>query len=68
MGALNELITNCKVDGKGFYDKAFVALNDKIIPTKNQLKSWHNLQVEIVELADGHFPFYNFKSWKELCK
>ena len=49
-----------------FYDKAFVSSNDKIIPTKNQLKFW---QDKVQTIESGHFPFYNFKSWNEiLCR
>lgn len=52
----------------GFYDVAYVSQNDKIIPPKNQIRAWEKLNVPIIELADGHFPFYNFTSWKEICK
>lgn len=49
-----------------FYDKALVSTQDKIIPTKNQLKFWQD-KAETIE--SGHFPFYNFKSWNEiLCR
>lgn len=49
---------------KEFYDKAIIGLTDKIIPTKNQLAFWGNL-AETVDC--GHFPFYNYKSWDEIC-
>ena len=62
---LNELIKNSQIEyDNKFYNKAIVGLSDKIIPTKNQLTFWGN----IVETVDcGHFPFYNYKSWDELC-
>ena len=66
--SLKTLIKANICDANGFYDLAYVAKNDKIIPPKNQIKAWENLSVPIIELADGHFPFYNFKSWIELCK
>ncbi len=52
----------------GFYKKAFVSDHDKIIPPKNQRNAWQKLGVPVTALADGHFPFYNFTSWKEICK
>ena len=66
--SLKTLINANICDAKGFYDLAYVAQNDKIIPSKNQIRAWEILSVPIIELADGHFPFYNFKSWTELCK
>lgn len=62
---LDKLIkeTQLKYDNN-FYNKAIVGLTDKIIPTKNQLTFWDN----IAETVDcGHFPFYNYKSWAEIC-
>ncbi len=63
--SLDKLIKNTKIeyDGK-YFDKAIVGVHDKIIPPKNQLKMWEN----IAEAVDcGHFPFYNYCSWEELC-
>ncbi len=55
---------NIVYDNK-FYDKALVGLSDKIIPTKNQLAFWK----EKAQTIDcGHFPFYNYSSWNEICK
>ena len=56
--------TQIKYDGK-YYTKAIVSLSDKIIPVKNQLTFWSNTAEQI---ESGHFPFYNYKSWDELCK
>lgn len=62
---LDKLIKNTKIEyDKTFYDKSIVGANDKIIPTKNQLKMWGDL-AQIIDC--GHFPFYNYNSWDEIC-
>lgn len=62
--SLNKLIKNTEINYEKFYDKALVGLHDKIIPTKNQLAFWG----DIAQTLDcGHFPFYNYKSWDEIC-
>lgn len=66
--ALKSWISDKPVDARGFYNKAYVSEHDKIIPTKNQLKAWAKLGVQVATLPDGHFPFFNFKCWKEICK
>ena len=66
--SLKKLIKANTCNAKDFFNKAYVAKNDKIIPSKNQIRAWEILSVPIIELADGHFPFYNFRSWIELCK
>lgn len=67
---LDELIKSYKFQYIPFYTKAIVGLKDKIIPTKNQLNFWNKFGVDILEIDCGHFPFYNYKSWKEIlsCK
>ena len=64
--ALDKLIKNAKISYDGhFYDLAIVGNFDKIIPTKNQINMWGNN----AKLLDcGHFPFYNFEYWDEICK
>ena len=62
---LYEKIKNTPKTYKPFFDKAFVSLNDKIIPSKNQLKFWEGFDVPVEKLESGHFPYYNFNSWKE---
>ncbi len=47
-----------------FYDIALVSLQDKIIPPKNQLNMWKE---KAVTIDCGHFPFYNYNSWDEIC-
>lgn len=62
---LDKLIKTTKIEyDNKFYNKAIVGLSDKIIPTKNQLTFWGNLAKTV---DCGHFPFYNYKSWDELC-
>lgn len=66
---LNELYKNIKdtkPEYEDFYDKAYVSLNDKIIPPKNQIDFWQKYNVPYKTLESGHFPYYNFNSWKEL--
>lgn len=63
---LNNMIQSADNEYNGhFYDKAIVSNNDKIIPTKNQIAFWKN---KAVLIDCGHFPFYNYKSWDEICK
>ena len=63
---LNKMIQSANTEYEGeFYNKAIVGNNDKIIPTKNQLAFWK----EKAKTVDcGHFPFYNYSSWDEICK
>ena len=49
-----------------FYNNALISTYDKIIPTKNQIKFWQDYNVLFKTLESGHFPYYNFKSWKDL--
>lgn len=51
-----------------FYDYAVVSEFDKIIPSKNQRNSHEKTKVSVVDLQNGHFPFYNFNSWGEIIK
>ncbi len=66
--ALKNSVVGSPADAQGFYKIAYVSENDKIIPPRNQHNAWEELGVSVIVLPDGHFPFYNFKSWKELCK
>lgn len=66
--ALKTWIYDKPVDALGFYKKAYVSEHDKIIPPKNQRNAWEKLGVPVLPLPDGHFPFFNFTSWKEICK
>ena len=51
-------------DGK-YYDSAIVGMQDKIIPSKNQINCWNDIAIK---LECGHFPFYNFNSWDEILQ
>lgn len=65
--SLYEKIKSDDFEYKYFYDFALVSNKDKIIPTKNQMNFWaNNAKIQILE--SGHFPFYNFKSWKEVIE
>ena len=65
LNALNTLIKNTPVTYDGeFYDSAIVSNKDRIIPFKNQMNMWQNL-AKVIDC--GHFPFYNYKSWDEIC-
>ena len=65
LNALNTLIKNTPLTyDEKFYDRAIVSNNDKIIPFKNQMNMWQNL-AKVIDC--GHFPFYNYKSWDEIC-
>lgn len=46
------------------FDKVIVSTGDKIIPAKNQLNFWKN--VELREVNAGHFLFYKFKDFNEI--
>lgn len=63
--ALNNFIKNKNFEyDNEFYDIALVSTYDKIIPPKNQLNMWGN---KAVTIDCGHFPFYNYNSWDEIC-
>lgn len=63
---LDKLIKNTNVEyDTNFYDKAIISIYDKIIPAKNQLNFWKDKSVTV---ETGHFPFYNYESWNEICK
>lgn len=59
-----ELIAIKKYSSKDFvkYSKILISDNDKIIPTKSQVKFWG---IE-PNLKTGHCPFFLFKKWSEL--
>ena len=51
---------------KNFYDCALVSKFDKIIPSNNQINFWSKYNTEYRLIESGHFPFYNYKAWKDL--
>lgn len=58
------------LNGSSFYDLAIVSDFDKIIPPKNQIECHNKNSTPVITIPYGHFPYYHFKSWKELieCK
>ena len=63
--SLYENIKNSPKEYEKFYDYAFVSKNDKIIPPKNQIHFWETFKTPYKILESGHFPYYNFKRWKD---
>ena len=57
-------IKNSPKEYDKFYDFAFISKNDKIIPPTNQINFWEEFKTPYKILESGHFPYYNFKSWK----
>ncbi len=55
-------LKNYKSDMNFKYDKVWISDNDKIIPTKNQIKFWNQQP----NLKSGHAPFNLFLKWSEL--
>lgn len=67
--SLYEKIKTTDIKYENFYDKALISNYDKIIPAKNQVNFWTSADTPIITLESGHFPYYNFKNWKEiLCR
>ncbi len=52
-------------EGK-LFNQAVVATKDRIFPPQNLMNFWKQQNVEIVELASGHYPFGKFTSWDEV--
>lgn len=62
-------LKNMKISSDIFFDKAFVPLQDKIIPVQNQFAFWHTRpQTKIIEINCGHYPFFKLKSWMDILK
>ncbi len=55
-------LKNYSSDSDFRYDRVIISSEDKIIPTKNQVKFW-NIEPNI---KGGHCPFFEYKSWSEL--
>ena len=67
---LYENIIKSDFEYEKFFDYAIVSKYDKIIPPNNQIASHNKNRTNIIILPYGHFPYYNFSSWKEItqCK
>ena len=49
------------------YDKIYIGLFDRCVPTRNQMNFWKkDSSSNIIELNTGHFPFYNYEKLEEL--
>ncbi len=48
------------------FDKAIVALQDRIMPPANQMAYWAEQTVAVVEINQPHYPFMAFASWREI--
>ena len=58
-------IKNLKISDFIHFDKAFISLEDKIVPAKNQLNFWDK-KAKTVKLQSTHCPFSEFYSWADL--
>lgn len=63
---LNDFIKNRDHEYNIFYNCAIISDTDKIIPTRNQVRFWEKYNTPSILLDNGHFPFYEFKSWDEI--
>lgn len=52
------------------YDTIFIAEEDKIIPSKNQINYWTNFKkhFNVNIIPGGHFPFYNHENIEDFLK
>ena len=61
----NESTNGDKIEKELTFDKAIISLEDRIIPSKNQIAFWEN-KTKIQTINSTHCPFECFKSWDEL--
>lgn len=66
----NELleIKNCTSFENKKIDFAIIGKKDRIIPYKNQKLYFQKNNIPIIELDIEHYPFYNFKSWRDIIE
>lgn len=50
------------------WDKTFISEKDLIFPVENQKNWWQERGVLTESLPTAHYPFYAFRSWKDICK
>lgn len=67
LAALKGFISNAELNYDKFYDCAIISGSDKIVPTVNQLNCWKD-RADVCLMESGHFPFYEFNSWKEILE
>ena len=68
LSSLYSLIKNTDISFENFYNVAIVSEFDKIIPPQNQINSHKKSNTPVISLSNGHSPFYNYKSWKEIIE
>lgn len=59
-------IKNYKIENHLHFNKAYISLNDKIIPAKNQQNWWNKNGIEYKELNMGHYIFDKYSNWSNL--
>lgn len=67
LAALKDFISNAGLNYDKFYDCAIISDSDKIVPTLNQQNCWKD-RAEVCIMESGHFPFYEFSSWKDILE
>lgn len=58
-------IQNIELKDEIKFDKAIISLNDRIIPTKNQINFWQE-KAQIEMINSTHCPFENYESWSSI--
>lgn len=48
------------------WDKIYISDKDVIFPVANQQKWWQERVEVLRSLPGGHYPFYQFESWKQI--
>ena len=54
------------VKGKLNWDKSYISEKDSVFPAQNQLNWCRKEGIPAVSLPGGHYPFYRFRSWREI--
>lgn len=59
-------IKNMKISQNLKYDKVILSLQDKIIPTKNQINYWKERNIQPIMLDLPHYIFDKYSGWSEI--
>ena len=59
-------IQNIKLNKKLAFDKALISLDDRIVPTENQLNYWKNTKTQTETINSTHCPFEIYTTWNDL--
>ena len=54
------------VKGNLNWDKSYISEKDSVFPAQNQLNWCRKEGIPAVSLPGGHYPFYRFRSWREI--